>query len=125
MSAAPATSTAPTASVAPVTSLVSVVSAVSGPPGGGQATAKKPTHKPGQRITVTRVADPKGKNRRWFAARDGFGGVVTGEQPPEVEPGQTLEVEVAAVLASGYNFRLPRPGQPQRGPTPGGGHRRA
>jgi hypothetical protein len=73
-------------------------------------------HKPGQRITVTRIADPKGKDRRWFVAKDGFGGVVTGEQPPEIEMGQTLEVEVAAVLANGYNFRLPRPGQPQRGP---------
>ena len=131
MSAAPASGylDSPAASVtsspvAPVAPLVSAASAVSSPPGGGQAAAKKPMHKPGQRITVTRIADPKGKDRRWFAAKDGFGGVVTGQQPPEIELGQTLEVEVAAVLANGYNFRLPRPGQPQRRSNPGGGHRR-
>ena len=84
-------------------------SAAAGASRGSQAAAKKPWYGVGKRVTVTRVADPKGKgNRRWFIAADGCGGVVTGGEPPEIELGQTLEVEVAAVLANGYNFRLPR-----------------
>ena len=75
--------------------------------------ARKPLHKPGDSITVTRTADPKPeKNRKWFVADDGYGGVVTHGQPPELDLEQTLQVEVAAVHANGYNFRMPR--QPQQ-----------
>lgn len=66
-------------------------------------------YKAGQRVAVRRVEDPKGKGRIWFQADDGFGGVVTGGPPPQVEMDQTTELEIASVIqGTGYNFRLPR-----------------
>ncbi len=62
-------------------------------------------------LTVERVEDPKNKGRLWFKADDGLGGTIVGATPdtmPEVEIGQTIKLEVAAALDSGYNFRLPR-----------------
>jgi CRISPR-associated protein Cmr6 len=82
------------------------------PPASSHAVPARPASprfKPGQRITAQRVHDPKGKGRVWFQAEDGFGGVVTGGPPPQVELGQTTELEIASVTQGmGYNFRLPR-----------------
>jgi CRISPR-associated protein Cmr6 len=69
-----------------------------------------PKYKPGQHVAVRRVIDPKAKDRVWFQADDGFGGVVTGGNPPPAEIDQTVELEIASVNQGiGYNFRLPRP----------------
>jgi len=85
-----------------------------------QAAGARPVgarYKPGQRLTVRRVEDPKGKGRVWFQADDGWGGVVVGEAPPQIEMGQTTELEIAAVIqGTGYNFRLPRPALPPTRP---------
>lgn len=82
-----------------------------------QATIARPAgprYKPGQRVTVRRVEDPKGKGRVWFQADDGFGGVVPGGAPPQIEIGQTSELEIASVTqGTGYNFRLPHTSPPQ------------
>jgi CRISPR-associated protein Cmr6 len=67
-----------------------------------------PRYKPSQRVAARRVEDPRGKGRAWFQAEDGFGGVVTGGPPPQVEVGQTIELDIANVNQGGYNFRLPR-----------------
>jgi len=71
---------------------------------------KAPVHKIGDRVTVTRIPDPKGKDRIWFQTDDGFSGVaVPAGTSPSVEIGQTVELEIASVMAGqGYNFRLPR-----------------
>jgi len=67
-------------------------------------------YKIGNRVTVTRIPDPKGKDRIWFQADDGFSGVVVlAGTSPSVEIGQTVELEIASVMAGqGYNFRLLR-----------------
>lgn len=72
-------------------------------------TSKTQRYRAGQRVRVRRTEDPKGKGRVWFEADDGFGGVVTGGPPPQVEIGETVELEIASVTqGSGYNFRLSR-----------------
>jgi len=68
----------------------------------------QPHHNVGDVVTAIRIEDPKGRGRLWFQADDGFGGVVTRGEAPPVEPGQTLQLQVAAVLGTqGYNFSLP------------------
>jgi CRISPR-associated protein Cmr6 len=85
-----------------------------------QAAAARPVsprYKPGQRLTVRRVEDPKGKGRVWFQADDGWGGVVAGDAPPQIDMGQTTELEIAAAIqGTGYNFRLPRTAPPPTRP---------
>jgi CRISPR-associated protein Cmr6 len=74
--------------------------------------AKLPQYKAGDVVSVTRAEDPKpkaGKPRVWFVADDGFGGVVAGGSPPEIEIGASIQLEVAAVMQhGGYNFRVPK-----------------
>lgn len=69
-------------------------------------------YKAGDIVSVTRAEDPKpksGKSRIWFVADDGFGGVVTGGTPPEIEIGTSTQLEIAAVMQhGGYNFRVPK-----------------
>jgi CRISPR-associated protein Cmr6 len=78
---------------------------------------KVPVHKIGNRVTVARIPDPKGKGRIWFRADDGFSGVVTAGASPSVEIGQTVELEIASVIAGqGYNFRLPSTSPPSAKP---------
>jgi CRISPR-associated protein Cmr6 len=78
---------------------------------------KEPNYKVGNRITVTRIPDPKGKGRIWFQADDEFSGVVTAGALPSIEIGQTVELEIASVTAGqGYNFRLPRSSPPSAKP---------
>jgi CRISPR-associated protein Cmr6 len=86
-----------------------------------QVVANRPAghmYKTGQRITVTRVKDPKGKNRAWFQADDGFGGVIPScNSPPQIEIGQTIELEISSVTQGiGYNFRLPKTADNPRKP---------
>lgn len=78
---------------------------------------KEPRYKVGNRVTVIRVPDPKGKGRIWYRADDEFSGVVTAGASPSVEIGQTVELEIASVIAGhGYNFRLPRSTPPSAKP---------
>ena len=73
---------------------------------------KLPRYKERDIVTVTRVEDPKpksSKTRIWFVADDGFGGVVTGGTPPDIEIGASTQLQVAAVMQhGGYNFRVPK-----------------
>jgi CRISPR-associated protein Cmr6 len=74
------------------------------------APARAPRYRPGNQVTARRVEDPKGKGRLWFEADDGFGGTLVGGKPgavPSVEIGNTVNLEIAATLTQGYNFRLP------------------
>jgi CRISPR-associated protein Cmr6 len=67
----------------------------------------EPSHKPGERVIVTRVDDPRGKGRVWLQADDGFGGVAP-QGCPLLEFGQTIEVEINNInTPPGYNFRMP------------------
>ena len=61
----------------------------------------------GERITVTRIADPKGKVK--FQAADEFVGHFASEAPPNVEVGQTIDVWVANVSPQGYTFTQVQP----------------
>lgn len=73
-----------------------------------------PTHERGERITATRIADPKGKVK--FQADDGFVGHFASEEPPNVEIGRTIEVWVANVSPQGYTFTRvqPKVGKPRK-----------
>lgn len=78
---------------------------------GSPGHAKRPHYGAGARVTARRVQDPKGKNRLWFEADDGFGGTLVGVKPedvPTIAMDHTVTLEIAAPLAQGYNFRLPR-----------------
>lgn len=76
------------------------------------ASINLPRYKERDIITVTRIEVPKpkpGRMRIWFVADDGFGGVVTGGTPPDIEIGASTQLEVAAVMQhGGYNFRVPK-----------------
>jgi CRISPR-associated protein Cmr6 len=79
--------------------------------GGWPEPAKRPRYRARDRVTAKRVPDPKGKDRLWFQADDGFGGTLVGgklDDLPANAIGQTLTLEIAAPLAEGYNFQLPR-----------------
>ncbi len=81
------------------------------PPGGKQSEPEsKPTprHRPGEKITVTRVEDPK-KGRIRFIADDGVIGQFAGEDPPKVEIGATVEVWIAQASPTTYTFTLREP----------------
>ena len=56
---------------------------------------------------VITVEDPKGKNRTYFLADDGFGGFVK-RNPPQIGMGEKTRLEVAGVMAEeGYDFAIP------------------
>ena len=61
----------------------------------------------GERITVTRIADPKGKVK--FQAPDGFVGHFASEAPPNVDVDQTINVWVANVSPQGYTLTQAQP----------------
>jgi CRISPR-associated protein Cmr6 len=79
---------------------------------------RTPMHERGERLTVTRIADPKGKVK--FQADDGSVGHFANEEPPHVDLGQTTEVWVANVSPQGYTFTRVQPkiskptGKPRR-----------
>ena len=79
--------------------------------GGGaiprSATPSNPQHQRGERISVTRVEDPKGKVK--FRADDGFLGHFAGEEPPFVGVGQNVEVWIANASPQGYTLTLRPP----------------
>lgn len=66
--------------------------------------APGPKHVRGEKITVTRVEDPKGKVK--FRAPDGLLGHFAGENPPQVGIGETTQVWVANVNPQGYTLTL-------------------
>jgi CRISPR-associated protein Cmr6 len=74
--------------------------------------APGPKHARGEKITVTRVEDPKGKVK--FRAPDGLLGHFAGENPPGVGIGETAEVWVANVSAQGYTLTLRPPKDKRR-----------
>ncbi|MGQ9588959.1 MAG: type III-B CRISPR module RAMP protein Cmr6 [Planctomycetota bacterium] len=67
----------------------------------------RPKYRAGDRISVTRIEAPKGKVR--FRADDGIVGQFTGETPPQVQVGDTVEVWVANVCKDTYTFTLKQP----------------
>ncbi|MFO1429293.1 MAG: type III-B CRISPR module RAMP protein Cmr6 [Candidatus Competibacteraceae bacterium] len=71
-----------------------------------------PRFKSGEEVTVRRVEDPKGKDRIWFEAEDGFGGpVVPKGTEPQIEIGASTTLWIAAVNLQplGYNFSSKAP----------------
>jgi CRISPR-associated protein Cmr6 len=77
-----------------------------------------PAHERGQRITVTRIADPKGKVK--FQADDGCVGHFASEAPPAIEVGQTTSVWIANVSPQGYTFTQVQPKVGKPGGKPRG-----
>lgn len=74
--------------------------------------APGPKHARGEKITVTRVEDPKGKVK--FKADDGLLGHFAGETPPQVGIGETAEAWVANVSPQGYTLTLRQPKDKRR-----------
>lgn len=74
------------------------------PPGRPGAVRVHGGHQPGDRITVTRVASPKGKIK--FVADNGIHGHFAGEPPPSVEVGQTVDVWISNVGKDSYTLTL-------------------
>lgn len=64
----------------------------------------RPDYKRGDKITVVRVEDKKGKPR--FKADDGFIGHFAGEEPPNIPIGDEIEVYVANVNPQGYTLTM-------------------
>lgn len=77
-----------------------------------QVETKGPRYGKGDIVTVTRIEDPKpkrGKSRVWVIADDGFGGVVPSGKQPEIALGESIQLQIAAVLQhGGYNFAVPK-----------------
>ncbi|MBX6351582.1 MAG: type III-B CRISPR module RAMP protein Cmr6 [Clostridia bacterium] len=68
-----------------------------------------PSHRRGERITVTRVEDPRGRDRLRFQADDRILGQILDGDVPEVPVGGTLEVWVANVSPDLYTFTVKDP----------------
>jgi len=67
-----------------------------------------PKHKKGEKIEVTRAADPNVKrNNAYFKADDGFGGFVQFGIAPCLNMGENTTLEVAGVMKEGYAFAVP------------------
>lgn len=69
--------------------------------------ASSARHQRGDRVSVTRIEDPKGKMK--FRADDGLLCHFAGEEPPRVEVGQSLEVWIANVSLQSYTITLREP----------------
>lgn len=83
-------------------------------PGGGAAQRLV-----GTRIRLTRVEDPKGRNRLWFQADDGLPAQFAGEKAPDVPIGGAVGAWVTNVAAHIYTVSLEPPrargkGRPHR-----------
>lgn len=72
-----------------------------------------PRHQRGDRVSVTRIGDPKGKMK--FRAEDGLLCHFAGEEPPRVEVGQSVEVWIANVSPQSYTITLREPKTSQEG----------
>lgn len=74
--------------------------------------AMKPNHNKGDKLEAVREVDPKGWNRLYFKADDGFGGFVRpvkGEKLSSWEIGQKVLLEVAGISGDVYDFVIPGP----------------
>jgi CRISPR-associated protein Cmr6 len=71
-----------------------------------------PKHKTGERITVIRVEDAKGKPK--FRAPDGLLGHFAGEDPPGMDVGEKAEVWVANMNDQGYTLTVRQPKEKKR-----------
>lgn len=76
-------------------------------PKNSASAVRGPKHAPGEKITVTRVEDHKGKPK--FQASDGLLGHFANENPPPVGIGETAEVWVANVNPQAYTLTLRQP----------------
>lgn len=79
----------------------------------------EPRFKSGEQITVRRVEDPKGRNRSWFEAEDGFGGTVARGTPPQVEIGECVSLWILSASKDTYNFSSEAPQPPRNTPKKG------
>jgi len=52
------------------------------------------------KVVATRIEDPKGKARVFFATSDGHRGPVTDGEPPDIEIGETCELWIKAIISS-------------------------
>ena len=69
---------------------------------------RRPRYKKGEKIEVTREADPKAKRgRAYFKADDDFGGFVEFGDTPSLDIGQKTHLEIAGVMEEGYVFAVP------------------
>lgn len=78
-------------------------------------------HRPGDRVTVTRVEAPKGKIK--FATDDGLHGHFASESPPSIEVGQTIEVWIANVGKDSYTLTQREEVAAKHRAQPGGAQR--
>ncbi len=70
----------------------------------------KPNYSKGVKIEAVREVDPKGYNRLYFRADDGFGGflrAVKGGKLPSWEIGRKVLLEVAGISGDVYDFVVP------------------
>ena len=69
---------------------------------------KEPRHRKGEVIMVTRVEDPKGRNRLYFVDEDGFSGTVKSEELSSLMIGQSTRLKILGVQPpEGYAFVVP------------------
>lgn len=69
---------------------------------------RRPTHRKGDVISVTREADPNVKRGKpYFRADDGFGGFIQFGSVPTLEIGQKIRLEISGVMNEGYVFVVP------------------
>lgn len=84
---------------------------VSGEQASSKATepqVRRPRYKKGEKIEVTREADPNVRRRKaYFKADDGFGGFVQFGDAPSLDIGQKTHLEIAGVMNEGYVFAVP------------------
>lgn len=70
--------------------------------------ASKQRFNVGDKVLVKRIPDPKGRDRVWFKAEDGFVGMVrTKDTPPNVEIGKPASLFISSVTVGtnkGYTF---------------------
>lgn len=69
---------------------------------------RRPVHKKGDVVEVTKDADPNVKRGKpYFRADDGFGGFVQLGNVPSLEIGQKTRLEISGVMNEGYVFAVP------------------
>ncbi|MFB3764598.1 MAG: type III-B CRISPR module RAMP protein Cmr6 [Methanotrichaceae archaeon] len=69
---------------------------------------RRPMHKKGDVVSVTREADPNVKRGKpYFRADDGFGGFIQFGNAPSLEIGKKTRLEIAGVMNEGYAFAVP------------------
>jgi CRISPR-associated protein Cmr6 len=79
------------------------------PPAAGKPTRPEQAHRPGERITVTRIEDRGGKLK--FRADDGTPCHFAGEAPPSIEIGASVEVWIGNAAPGNYTLTQRDPGK--------------